>query len=84
LHCGLKLFYGSKLDDSLDIPPCIVKWVCKLLVQLESKGELIEEMSLMERDFAATGLGRKGARAASACKQCDQNFCPIWKTVNAA
>jgi hypothetical protein len=61
-----------------------VKWACKVLVHLEKKGELIAEITQQERDFAGTGLGLKGSKPASMCKACDQTFCPIWKTVNAA
>jgi hypothetical protein len=68
----------------LDIPPCVAKWACKVLVQLGKRGELIEEITQMERDFAATGNGREGAKSASACRTFDQNFCPIWKQANAA
>jgi hypothetical protein len=74
LYCGLKFFRESVIDDSLDIPVCAVKWVCRMIG---------EEATQQERDFAATGNNRKGAKPASACKKCDQNFCPIWKTAHA-
>ena len=54
-----------------------MKWVCKVLVNLENKGELIEEITRMERDFAKIGNGRRGAKAASMCKQFDQSVCPV-------
>lgn len=36
-----------------------------MLVNLENKGELIEEITRMERDFAKNGNDRRSAKAAS-------------------
>jgi hypothetical protein len=83
LHCGLHLFDGSKIDEALDVAPCIIKWVCKVMVQLEKRGELLETLTQMERDFAATGNNRlnKDAKCATLCRKCVQHYCPFWKLV---
>jgi hypothetical protein len=52
--------------------------VCKILTILDKRGELVEELSQVEKDFARNGLEKlRSARPHASCFSCTQFLCPV-------
>ena len=77
LLCGIRFF---DKNDRLtgNVPACAVKQVCKILTVLDKKGELIEEILQVEKDFARNGLEKlRFATPHATCFSCTQFLCPV-------
>jgi hypothetical protein len=83
LVCGVK-FFDSNKKMTEEVALCIVKMACVQLAKLSAKGAISEEITKAEMEFAANGDISRGRRSSThpLCKKCDQDLCPIWKTVN--
>ena len=77
LLCGIRFF--DKNDRLIgNVPACAVKQVCKILTILDKRGELVEELSQVEKDFARNGLEKlRSARPHASCFSCTQFLCPV-------
>lgn len=77
LLCGIRFF--DKNDRLIgNVPACAVKQVCKILTLLDKKGELIEELLQVEKDFARNGLEKlRFATPHASCSCCTQFLCAV-------
>jgi hypothetical protein len=77
LLCGIRFF--DKNDRLIgNVPACAVKQVCKILTILDKRGELVEELSQVEKDFARNGLETlRSAPPHASCFSCTQLLCPV-------
>jgi hypothetical protein len=77
LLCGIRFF--DKNDRLIgNVPACAVKQVCKILTILDKRGELVEELSQVEKDFARNGLEKlRSAPPHASCFSCTQFLCPV-------
>jgi hypothetical protein len=77
LLCGIRFF--DKNDRLIgNVPACAVKQVCKILSILDKRGELLEELSQVEKDFARNGLEKlRSAPPHASCFSCTQFLCPV-------